>query len=105
MRVRVFTILSLNPLPLPQRTTMNTKRPKNLPKLPLSVFTPPNSGTSDRFPLPPSPSVVHPSTITDAQPFHLTSWKGRKDGDDVGEYGAKSSGIVLVVDGVDEWDA
>jgi hypothetical protein len=40
--------------------------PKSLPKLPMSAFTPPNSGTSDRFPLPPSPSTLHPDKVIDA---------------------------------------
>ncbi|KAJ3724616.1 hypothetical protein C8R42DRAFT_701905 [Lentinula raphanica] len=42
------------------------KGPKSLPKLPLSAFTPPNSGTSERFPLAPSPSTVHPESVIDA---------------------------------------
>lgn len=42
------------------------KGPKELPRLPLSAFTPPNSGTSDKFPLPPSPSTVHPENVVDA---------------------------------------
>jgi hypothetical protein len=59
---------------------MRRKGPKTLPRLPLSAFTPPNTGTSDRFPLPPTPSNVHPSTIIDAHviPSHdgdLGQWK------------------------------
>ncbi|KAJ3806483.1 hypothetical protein F5876DRAFT_91051 [Lentinula aff. lateritia] len=42
------------------------KGPKSLPKLPLSAFTPPNSGTSEKFPLAPSPSTVHPEIVIDA---------------------------------------
>jgi hypothetical protein len=30
------------------------------------VFTPPNTGTSDKFPLPPSPSTIHPNKVIDA---------------------------------------
>jgi hypothetical protein len=50
-----------------------------IPLLPLSVFSPPNSGTSDRFPLPPSPSTVHPIDVVDAHVItprgDLAQWK------------------------------
>ncbi|KAJ6594003.1 hypothetical protein B0H19DRAFT_1246721 [Mycena capillaripes] len=36
------------------------------PNLPLSAFSPPNSGVNERFPLPPSPSTVHPAVVIDA---------------------------------------
>ncbi|KAH9161435.1 hypothetical protein EDB89DRAFT_2116826 [Lactarius sanguifluus] len=42
------------------------KGPKSLPTLPLSAFSPPNTGVSDNFPLPPSPSTVHPDSVIDA---------------------------------------
>lgn len=42
------------------------KGPKELPKLPLSVFTPPNSSAGDSFPLPPSPNALHPAHVIDA---------------------------------------
>lgn len=54
------------PLPSPG-VGSRRKGPKTLPKLPLSAFSPPNTGTSDRFPLPPSPSAVHPANVVDAQ--------------------------------------
>ena len=41
------------------------KGAKVLPKLPLSAFTPPNTGTSDSFPGPPSPSTLRPAEIVD----------------------------------------
>lgn len=41
------------------------KGPKELPKLPLHLFSPPNSGAADKFPLPPSPSAVHPNKVVD----------------------------------------
>lgn len=57
---------------------LRRKGPKALPKLPLSAFTPPNSGTSEKFPLPPSPSTVHPDSVVDAQVVTvdtLDEWK------------------------------
>ncbi|KAH9952980.1 hypothetical protein BC827DRAFT_1349606 [Russula dissimulans] len=42
------------------------KGPKSLPTLPLSAFSPPNTGMSDSFPLPQSPSTVHPDRVVDA---------------------------------------
>ncbi|KAF8265796.1 hypothetical protein EI94DRAFT_1803886 [Lactarius quietus] len=39
---------------------------KALPTLPPSAFSPPNTGVSDNFPLPPSPSTVHPDSVIDA---------------------------------------
>ncbi|KIY67179.1 hypothetical protein CYLTODRAFT_397668 [Cylindrobasidium torrendii FP15055 ss-10] len=41
-------------------------KPKNLPKLPLSIFTPPTTGTAEKFPVPPSPSKLHPENVVDA---------------------------------------
>ena len=70
-------------------------RKKPIPKLPLSVFTPPNSGTSDRFPLPPSPSAVHPAEVIDAQVKDVKDLKGE------GGYGKKCVGGVLCVDGLE----
>lgn len=66
--------MSSNPTPLQGRR----KGPKQLPSLPLSAFTPPNSGTSDKFPLPPSPSTVHPENVVDAHVVgdpELEQWK------------------------------
>lgn len=42
------------------------KGPRQLPRIDLTVSTPPNSGVSDRFPRPPSPSTVHPEKVVDA---------------------------------------
>lgn len=53
-------------LPLPPHVGNRRKGPKTLPRLPLSAFSPPNSGTSERFPLPPSPSTIHPDNVVDA---------------------------------------
>ncbi|KAG7446213.1 uncharacterized protein BT62DRAFT_986815 [Guyanagaster necrorhizus] len=57
---------ALPPTPPSPGVGLRRKGPKSLPRLPLSAFTPPNSGTSDKFPLPPSPSTVHPESVIDA---------------------------------------
>ncbi|KAF8557588.1 hypothetical protein OG21DRAFT_1406834 [Imleria badia] len=47
-------------------TIIMTRKGKEIPRLPLSAFSPPNTGTSDTFPLPPTPSVVSPRGVVDA---------------------------------------
>ncbi|KAI5123965.1 hypothetical protein M0805_006377 [Coniferiporia weirii] len=91
------------PLPSPG-VGARRKGQKSLPKLPLSVFTPPGTGASDRFPLPPSPSVVHPQKIVDAQVqlqgTSLDAWKaGAAD-----SFGSKVDGIVVSLADVDPQD-
>ncbi|KAK7053357.1 hypothetical protein VNI00_003983 [Paramarasmius palmivorus] len=63
--------------PTPQSPGNRKKGPKTLPKLPLSAFSPPNTGTSEKFPLAPSPSTVHPEKVVDAnvRDIDLTRWK------------------------------
>ncbi|KAJ3486756.1 hypothetical protein NLJ89_g11784 [Agrocybe chaxingu] len=60
-------------------TSTRRKGPKDLPKLPLSVFTPPNTGTQESFQLPPSPSALHPAQVIDAnvvsKDVHYAQWK------------------------------
>ncbi|KZS98235.1 hypothetical protein SISNIDRAFT_481000 [Sistotremastrum niveocremeum HHB9708] len=73
------------------------KGPRTLPRLPLSAFSPPNSGTSDRFPLPASPSTVHPESIVDA---HVVSSEGNLDqwtAEAGKELGGRIGGVVLVI--------
>ena len=60
---------------------MNARKgPKPRPQLPLSVFTSPNTGTSEATPLP-SPSDVRPAAVIDANviafngDLSLTQWK------------------------------
>lgn len=43
-----------------------TRKGKEIPRLPLSAFNPPNTGTSDTFPLPPTPSLISPRGVVDA---------------------------------------
>ncbi|KAG8853878.1 hypothetical protein FRB91_004236 [Serendipita sp. 411] len=50
---------------------------KPIPRLPLSAFSPPNSGTGEKFPLPPSPATVHPQVVYDAG-FAVSSIDGLK---------------------------
>lgn len=64
------------------------RRPKNLPKLPLSAFSAPNTGTSETFPLPLSPSAVHPDTVIDANVIV-------KDGDVTLAHWRQESGLAL----------
>lgn len=75
------------------------KGPKTLPRLPLSAFSPPNSGTSERFPLPASPSTIHPDNVVDAHIVattgDLSQWK--QEAGDV--LGGRVGGVVLSVQG------
>jgi len=73
--------------------------PKAIPRLPLSAFTPPNSGTGESFPLPLSPGTVHPEAVLDAGVItrDLESWKAS-----LGSNLDKSiSGVVLALDSAD----
>jgi hypothetical protein len=76
------------------------KGSKARPRLPLSVFTPPNTGTSEAFPLP-SPSDVHPTTVIDANviafdgDLSLIQWK--KEAGQV--LGSRLDGVVLYLSG------
>ncbi|KAH8828070.1 hypothetical protein DL96DRAFT_1555594 [Flagelloscypha sp. PMI_526] len=45
----------------------------NLPKLPLSAFSPPNSSASEKFPLPASPTTTHPPTTVDGNVYILNN--------------------------------
>ncbi|KAL4246199.1 hypothetical protein ABKN59_009292 [Abortiporus biennis] len=72
------------------------------PTLPLSAFTPPNTGTGEQFPLPASPSTIHPTKVVDAnviiQTNDLTKWTEEtalvlKD---------KASGVVVSLIGAPE---
>lgn len=58
--------VALPPMPKSPSVGARRKGPKTLPTLPLSAFTPPNTGTSDKFPLAPSPSTIQPEEVIDA---------------------------------------
>jgi hypothetical protein len=89
---------------IPSSSGGRRKGPKSLPKLPLSAFTPPNSGTGEKFPLPPSPSTVHPENVIDASVVAhnddaiLSTWK-KEAGPNLG---SRISGIVVSLANTDE---
>ncbi|KAF8590964.1 hypothetical protein K439DRAFT_1644488 [Ramaria rubella] len=82
----------------PSRSFVGVRRkgPKTLPRLPPSAFSPPNSGTSERFPLPPSPSTTHPVAVIDGYVSAnevLQDWK-----ENIGHSAPrKVNGIVLAL--------
>ena len=69
----------LPPLPHSPGVGARRKGQRVLPTLPLSAFTPPNTGTSEQFPLAASPNTIHPSKVIDAQVAtpagDLSKWK------------------------------
>jgi hypothetical protein len=68
-------------LPVSPGVGARRKGPKSLPTLPLSAFSPPNTGASDNFPLPPSPSTVHPDRIVDVSVRgSILEWKKQARG-------------------------
>ena len=75
-----------------------------LPTLPLSAFTPPNTGTSEQFPLPPSPSTLQPEGIVDAHVISasgdLSSWKAQTGQN----LGGRITGVVLSLHGAEAAD-
>ncbi|KAL0956494.1 hypothetical protein HGRIS_002638 [Hohenbuehelia grisea] len=98
---------TLPPIPSSPGVGMRRKGPKTLPRLPLSAFSPPNSGTSERFPLPASPSTLHPSAIIDANvvvsgdDLSLSDW--RKELTQVTQ--SQVNGAVVSLEGSDSKEA
>lgn len=93
------------PLPLPSPGVgARRKGPKTLPKLPLSIFTPPNTGSSEKFPLPPSPDSLQPSAIADANVIapggDLSKWE-REAAEVLDD---KASGVIVSLRGTDPKD-
>ncbi|PFH50924.1 hypothetical protein AMATHDRAFT_47531 [Amanita thiersii Skay4041] len=78
------------------------KAPKSLPRLPLSAFAPINN-PSDAFPLPPSPSKVHPTRVIDANviikdgDLDLVQWS--KEATSILE--DRIAGVVLNLNGIE----
>jgi len=92
------------PPPSPGVAARRKGGPKTLPKLPLSIFTPPNSGTGDKFPLPPSPSAVHPQAVVDAQVVvtdATDAGQGKWKSETEAIIGDKATGIVATLLAVD----
>jgi len=76
-------------------SSLRRKFPKDLPKLPLSAFTPPNSSALESFPQPPSPSTLQPAQVIDANivsnDINYSQWK--KEAGQI--LGSKIRGVVL----------
>ena len=84
------------PTPMSPSVGARRKGAKVLPKLPLSAFTPPNTGTSDSFPGPPSPSTLQPEEIVDVYAAgDLGKWKAEA----ARGIGEKGKGVVLSLSG------
>ncbi|KAG6842178.1 hypothetical protein C0991_001671 [Blastosporella zonata] len=87
----------------PQPLSKGTRPRPPKPRLPLSAFSPPNTGTGESFPLPPSPTTTHPSTIIDANVIianghlDLSLWKAEAGP----VLGSRVGGIVLSLPGAD----
>ncbi|EIW62593.1 uncharacterized protein TRAVEDRAFT_26273 [Trametes versicolor FP-101664 SS1] len=97
-----MSTVALPPTPKSPSVGARRKGPKQLPKLPLSAFTPPNTGTSEQFPLAPSPNSLQPETVVDghviAPDGSLTKWK-----EQTGQaLGGRIRGVVLSLHGAPE---
>ncbi|EGO00008.1 hypothetical protein SERLA73DRAFT_52686 [Serpula lacrymans var. lacrymans S7.3] len=78
--------------------SLRRKGPKNLPSLPLSAFTPPNTGTSERFPLPPTPGAIFPDIIIDSN-VAATADLSKYKSDAAQLLEGKVAGVVLNLQG------
>jgi hypothetical protein len=84
----------LTPPPISPGVGARRRGPKSLPTLPPSAFSPPDSGISDSFPLPQSPTTVHPERIVDARVrCSIPEWKEQVNGSSIG--GGRVGAIVV----------
>jgi len=86
-------------VPPPTPLSASTRRHKAPPALPLSAFTPPSTGTADRFPFPPSPTSVTAQSIVDANVVVSSADLGQWKSEATSELKDKISGVVLLVKG------
>lgn len=89
---------AMSSAPVPPSPGFSTRR-KAPPKLPLSAFSPPPSGSSTGFPAQPDPSTVHPTKVIDA---HVVAPGGdfSKWSAEAGEaLGSKAAGVVVSLSG------
>ncbi|KAF9227260.1 hypothetical protein BS17DRAFT_800320 [Gyrodon lividus] len=75
------------------------RKGKEIPRLPLSAFSPPNTGTSDTFPLPPTPSLVIPQGVVDSHLQVTIDSEGVYKADISHLDQGKQRGVVLTVKG------
>lgn len=94
-----MSTVATNPPILPGVGARRKGGPKAIPRLPLSAFTPPNSGTGEKFPLPPSPGTVHPDAVVDTAVTtrDLDAWTAGLGA----SLGKRISAVVLALDGAD----
>lgn len=81
----------------PTPSSAGIRRHKAPPALPLSAFTPPSTGTADRFPFPPSPTSVSAESIVDANVVVSSADLSKWNSEATSELKDKISGIVLLV--------
>jgi len=92
------------PVPPSPGVGLRRKGPKDLPKLPLSAFSGPNTAGSESFPLAPSPSTIHPEKILDGNvaissgDLTLSKWSS-----EAGQiFGNKLAGVVALLPDANE---
>jgi len=92
------SLFSLPPMSVPPTPlSPSSRKHKAPPSLPLSVFTPPSTGTADRFPFPPSPTSVTAGSIVDASVVVSDDDLGQWNLEATSELKNNISGVVLLV--------